>query len=114
MYHKEEKKFFDIEQGFGPAVEYLIHNYPKYIPVKDLPLDDEDEKVWFVFKSFKFLVHFSYHKFIEENPVCLNLVSSAYISENFSNVISYLAEFLIVKLVKEYDGASSRIQIILY
>ena len=38
-------KFFDVEQEFGPAIEYLIHNYPNYVAIKNLPLDDEDEKV---------------------------------------------------------------------
>lgn len=44
-YHQEEPQFFFMSHEHAPAVEALIHTYPKYIAVEYLPVDGDDEKV---------------------------------------------------------------------
>ncbi|KAM4771860.1 ribosomal oxygenase 1-like [Rhinophrynus dorsalis] len=45
IYHKEEPKYMEIDEEHVDALEYLIHSYPKYVPVENLPCDTEDEKL---------------------------------------------------------------------
>ena len=44
-YHQEEPQFFEMSHEHAPAVEALIHTYPKYITVENLPVEGDDEKV---------------------------------------------------------------------
>lgn len=39
------EQFLDIDQDMAPAVELLLHQYPNYIRVDDLPADNVDHKV---------------------------------------------------------------------
>ncbi|KAG0716285.1 Ribosomal oxygenase 1 [Chionoecetes opilio] len=45
VYHEEEPQFFEMSPEHAPAVEALIHTYPKYIAVEDLPVEGDDEKM---------------------------------------------------------------------
>ena len=38
-------QFLDIDQDMAPAVERLLHQYPNYMRVDDLPLDNVQDKV---------------------------------------------------------------------
>lgn len=44
-YHAEEPQFLEIVPESAPVVEALIHAYPKYITIENLPLEEESEKV---------------------------------------------------------------------
>lgn len=44
-YHQEEPQFFEMSHEHAPAVEALIHTYPKYIKVETLPVEGDDEKM---------------------------------------------------------------------
>ncbi|KAK3914799.1 Bifunctional lysine-specific demethylase and histidyl-hydroxylase NO66 [Frankliniella fusca] len=44
-YHGEELQFIEIPLNFAPAVEYLIHSYPSFTAISDLPLDQDSDKV---------------------------------------------------------------------
>lgn len=44
-YHQEEPQFFEMSHEHAPAVEALIHTYPKYITVETLPVEGDDEKM---------------------------------------------------------------------
>ena len=45
VYHEEERKVFELEADCAPALEFLLHRYPAYVPVASLPLDSDEEKV---------------------------------------------------------------------
>ena len=45
VYHEEEEKFFELPVEFAPSVELLIHSYPSYVSVKELPLESDKEKI---------------------------------------------------------------------
>lgn len=40
-YHEFEPNFMEIDGEMAPGIEYLIKAYPEYVPVDDLPLDDQ-------------------------------------------------------------------------
>ncbi|XP_036438083.1 ribosomal oxygenase 1 [Colossoma macropomum] len=44
VYHKQEPKSIEIKAEHTDAVEYLIHNYPKFITVASLPCDSAEDK----------------------------------------------------------------------
>ncbi|XP_037799483.1 ribosomal oxygenase 1-like isoform X2 [Penaeus monodon] len=44
-YHAEEPQFLEIVPESAPVVEALIHAYPKYITIENLPLEEESEKM---------------------------------------------------------------------
>ncbi|XP_071794845.1 ribosomal oxygenase 1-like isoform X2 [Asterias amurensis] len=47
VYHQKEAQYFEIPAETAPAVEYLLHRYPKFTSVGSLPLEDdwEDKQV---------------------------------------------------------------------
>ncbi|KAL7888555.1 hypothetical protein AOLI_G00035290 [Acnodon oligacanthus] len=45
VYHKEEPKSIEIKAEHTDAVEFLIHNYPKFVTVASLPCDIAEDKV---------------------------------------------------------------------
>ncbi|XP_017551174.1 ribosomal oxygenase 1 isoform X1 [Pygocentrus nattereri] len=45
VYHKEEPKSIEIKAEHTDAVEFLIHNYPKFVAVASLPCDSAEDKV---------------------------------------------------------------------
>ncbi|XP_076802755.1 ribosomal oxygenase 1-like isoform X1 [Clavelina lepadiformis] len=53
VYHEEERKFFELEADCAPALEFLLHRYPAYVPVASLPLDSDEEKVNFASSLFE-------------------------------------------------------------
>ncbi|CAO1408049.1 unnamed protein product [Diamesa serratosioi] len=44
-YHQYEPTFFEIEENDTPVITMLVNEYPNYIAVKDLPIDDEERKL---------------------------------------------------------------------
>ncbi|XP_050738942.1 ribosomal oxygenase 1-like isoform X2 [Eriocheir sinensis] len=44
-YHQEDPQFFVMSHEHAPAVEALIHTYPKYVTVESLPVEGDDEKM---------------------------------------------------------------------
>ncbi|KAG8233436.1 hypothetical protein J437_LFUL010547 [Ladona fulva] len=49
-YHMlEEPQFVEIPAEMAPAVEFLIHSYPSFVSVDELPLDSETDKIQLVF-----------------------------------------------------------------
>lgn len=40
-YHEFDPNFIEIDSDMAPAVEFLIKSYPQYIPVGQLPLDEQ-------------------------------------------------------------------------
>ncbi|KAL6486679.1 hypothetical protein MHYP_G00060710 [Metynnis hypsauchen] len=60
VYHKEEPKSIEIKAEHTDAVEFLIHNYPKFITVASLPCDSAEDKVWLAELLFeKGIIHMS-------------------------------------------------------
>nr|XP_020459648.1 bifunctional lysine-specific demethylase and histidyl-hydroxylase NO66-like isoform X2 [Monopterus albus] len=45
IYHKEELKSFEIKPEHTDAIEFLIHSYPKFVTVGNLPCDATEDKV---------------------------------------------------------------------
>lgn len=45
LYHEIEPTFIQISSEVAPAVEYLIHSYPKYVTVESLPLPSIDQRI---------------------------------------------------------------------
>ncbi|XP_022332243.2 ribosomal oxygenase 1-like [Crassostrea virginica] len=45
LYHEIEPTFIQISAEVAPAVEYLIHSYPKYVTVESLPLPSIDQRI---------------------------------------------------------------------
>uniref|UniRef100_A0A8C5MYQ6 Bifunctional lysine-specific demethylase and histidyl-hydroxylase n=1 Tax=Leptobrachium leishanense TaxID=445787 RepID=A0A8C5MYQ6_9ANUR len=45
VYHKEEPKSMEVDCEHVDAIEYLLHSYPKYVIVQDLPCRTLDEKI---------------------------------------------------------------------
>ncbi|XP_048737323.1 ribosomal oxygenase 1-like isoform X2 [Ostrea edulis] len=45
LYHEVEPTFIQISAEVGPAVEFLIHSYPKYVTVESLPLPSIDQRI---------------------------------------------------------------------
>lgn len=41
-YQSLEEIFFEISEGWARGVDHLIHSYPKFIPVKDLSLGEQE------------------------------------------------------------------------
>ncbi|KAG7160252.1 Ribosomal oxygenase 1-like [Homarus americanus] len=44
-YHQEEPQFVELVPENAPAIEALVHAYPKYLTVESLPLNDDAEKM---------------------------------------------------------------------
>ncbi|XP_068088266.1 ribosomal oxygenase 1 isoform X2 [Hyperolius riggenbachi] len=44
-YHKEEPKFMEIDAEHVDAIEYILHAYPSYVNVDDLPCETSDDKL---------------------------------------------------------------------
>ncbi|ROT84728.1 putative bifunctional lysine-specific demethylase and histidyl-hydroxylase NO66-like [Penaeus vannamei] len=44
-YHAEEPQYLEIVPESAPVVEALIHAYPQYITIENLPLEEETEKM---------------------------------------------------------------------
>lgn len=44
-YHEYEPTFMEIEEDDTPVISMLVNEYPEFIVVKDLPLDDEERKL---------------------------------------------------------------------
>ncbi|KAF5302388.1 hypothetical protein FQA39_LY10427 [Lamprigera yunnana] len=47
-YHAEEPQFLVIDKSFGDTIKHLIHNYPSFIKIKDLPLKNDTDKIQIV------------------------------------------------------------------
>ncbi|KAM5163958.1 ribosomal oxygenase 1 [Mantella aurantiaca] len=45
VYHKEETKFIEIDSEHVDAIDYLLHSYPNYVHVDDLPCETIDDKL---------------------------------------------------------------------
>lgn len=45
QYREVEPQYIEIGAHLSPAVEYLLHSYPNYVRVEELPLDTLDDKV---------------------------------------------------------------------
>ncbi|XP_030628508.1 ribosomal oxygenase 1 [Chanos chanos] len=45
VYHKEEPKSIEIKAEYTDAMEFLIHSYPKFVPVNSLPCESPEDKV---------------------------------------------------------------------
>ncbi|XP_078505400.1 ribosomal oxygenase 1 [Lissotriton helveticus] len=45
VYHQEEPKYIEVDLQDADAVEFLIHSYPKYVPVNSLPCETLHEKI---------------------------------------------------------------------
>lgn len=43
-YHEFEPTFMEIQEDDVPVIETLIHKYPNYLVVNELPIDDDDER----------------------------------------------------------------------
>ena len=48
-YHGEEAQFLDLPEFAGPILELLIHAYPEYTKIEDIPSDND---VLLVVKQF--------------------------------------------------------------
>lgn len=44
-YHEYEPTFMEIEEEDSPVISMLVNEYPKFITVKDLPIDDDERKL---------------------------------------------------------------------
>lgn len=44
-YHEYEPTFMEIEEDDSPVISMLVNEYPSFVAVKDLPIDDEEKKV---------------------------------------------------------------------
>lgn len=44
-YHGESPQSLEIEEDTAPAVEFLIENYPQYVTVEELPVEDEIKRL---------------------------------------------------------------------
>ncbi|XP_015518365.2 ribosomal oxygenase 1 [Neodiprion pinetum] len=44
-YRELDPQFLEVSQEHAPAIEEIIRQYPNYIKVEDLPLDEEDSKI---------------------------------------------------------------------
>jgi len=44
-YHEVEEQFLELEEEQAPALEFLINNYPAYVKVEQLPLDNIEDKM---------------------------------------------------------------------
>ena len=44
-YHEYEPTFMEIEEDDTPVISMLVNEYPKFIAVKDLPIDDDERKL---------------------------------------------------------------------
>ncbi|XP_075720538.1 ribosomal oxygenase 1 [Rhinoderma darwinii] len=45
VYHKEAPKSIEIDVEHVEAIEYLLHCYPQYVTVENLPGEDQDDKL---------------------------------------------------------------------
>ncbi|XP_053316569.1 ribosomal oxygenase 1 [Spea bombifrons] len=45
VYHQEEPKFMEIDMEHVDAVEHLLHSYPKYVAVQNLPCKMLDDRI---------------------------------------------------------------------
>ncbi|KAM9703613.1 ribosomal oxygenase 1 [Menidia menidia] len=45
VYHKEEPKSFEIQTEHTDAVEFLIHSYPNFVTVENLPCDSARDRI---------------------------------------------------------------------
>lgn len=45
VYHKEEPKSFEIQAEHTDAVEFLIHSYPKFVTVGNLPCESAEDRI---------------------------------------------------------------------
>ena len=53
-YHAEDPKFLEVTPEEAGCIETLLHEYPKFIPIDDLPLEIDAEKVGLLLASFFF------------------------------------------------------------
>lgn len=44
-YHEYEPQFFEVDEEYVPAIKQIIKSYPNFISVKELPIENDDEKV---------------------------------------------------------------------
>lgn len=44
-YHEYEPTFMEIEEDDSPVITMLVNEYPKFITVDDLPVDDDEKKL---------------------------------------------------------------------
>lgn len=44
-YHEYEPTFMEIEEEDSPVISMLVNEYPEYVVVKNLPLDDDERKL---------------------------------------------------------------------
>ncbi|XP_069464022.1 ribosomal oxygenase 1 [Ambystoma mexicanum] len=45
VYHQEDPKNLEVDLQDAEAIEFLIHSYPKHVPVNSLPYENLDEKI---------------------------------------------------------------------
>lgn len=48
IYHAEDEQFVDIDLNLVPAVSHLVQNFPNYVSIKELPIDDDALKLQIV------------------------------------------------------------------
>lgn len=44
-YHEYEPTFMEIEEDDAPVISMLVNEYPKFVAVKDFPIEDDEKKV---------------------------------------------------------------------
>lgn len=44
-YHGEDLQCCEIPVEMAPGVEFLIHSYPRFVSISELPLDKDTDKV---------------------------------------------------------------------
>lgn len=44
-YHSLEPQYFEINYEFGPAIEMLVHAYPEFVAIDELPLENLEDRI---------------------------------------------------------------------
>lgn len=50
-YHEFAPQYIDIGADLAPAVEFLLQNYPEYVSIDQLPLENLEQKVFIMRES---------------------------------------------------------------
>ncbi|XP_018414349.1 PREDICTED: bifunctional lysine-specific demethylase and histidyl-hydroxylase NO66 [Nanorana parkeri] len=53
IYHQEASKFIEIDAEHVDAIDFLLHSYPSYVNVDDLPCETTDDKVALITMLFE-------------------------------------------------------------
>ncbi|XP_044749331.1 ribosomal oxygenase 1 [Coccinella septempunctata] len=49
VYHGEEEQWLELEKPMVPVIKYLQKTFPNFVEIKDLPLEDVELKIQFVY-----------------------------------------------------------------